>query len=45
LVEQKNSKLKKLRSQLSYMGVRNFMIHTALFLRYLNSVEKKKKNE
>jgi len=43
IVEQKNSMLAKLRSQLSYMSVTNFMTHTALYIAHLNQEEKRKK--
>jgi len=42
IVEQKNAVLKKLRSQLSYMSVQNFLAHTAVFLAHQNFLEKKK---
>jgi len=43
VVEQKNSLLKNLRSQLSYMTVGNFMVHCALFLAHANEKQKKEK--
>lgn len=42
VVEQLNSQLKNLRSQLSYMTFENFMLHAALFMRTYNINKKKK---
>jgi len=42
VVEQANSQLKKLRSQLSYMGIEAFMTHAILFMRHLNLKKKDK---
>jgi len=42
MVEQNNSRLATLRAQLSYMNVRNFLVHCAIFLASTNEDKKKK---